>query len=108
MQLFGLKNCDTTRKALKSLRGAGVEVTYIDVRTDRVPADLLSKFLVIFGEALVNKRSTTWRGLSDSERAGDSFALLAAHPALMKRPVIRFGEAYYLGWGKDVQASLIR
>ncbi len=107
MQLYGLKTCDTTRKALKTLREAGREVTYIDVRTDGVPADLLSWFLVAFGDELVNKRSTTWRGLSDSERAGDALALLLAHPTLMKRPVIHADEDFYLGWGKDVQAALI-
>ncbi|OUS04550.1 arsenate reductase [Rhodobacterales bacterium 52_120_T64] len=108
MQLYGLKTCDSTRLALKTLREAGQEVAYIDVRNDGMPADLLTKFLTIFGEKLVNKRSTTWRGLSDSERAGDSLALLLAHPTLMKRPVIRVGEDIYLGWGKDVQMALIR
>lgn len=107
MQLYGLKTCDTTRKALKTLRDAGQEVTYIDVRSDGVPAEMLSWFLVAFGDALINKRSTTWRGLSDSERAGDAQALLLAHPTLMKRPVIRTDEDFHLGWGKDVQAALI-
>lgn len=107
MQLYGLKTCDTTRKALKTLREAGLEVTYIDVRSDGVPADLLSWLLVAFGEELVNRRSTTWRGLSDSERAGDAHELLLAHPTLMKRPVIHTDEDFYLGWGKDVQAQLL-
>ena len=107
MQLYGLKTCDTTRKALKTLRTAGQEVTYIDVRSDGVPAEMLSWFLVAFGDDLLNKRSTTWRGLSDSERAEDAQALLLAHPTLMKRPVIHTDEDFYLGWGKDVQAALI-
>ncbi len=106
MHLYGLKTCDTTRKALKTLREAGLEVTYIDVRSDGVPEDLLSRFLAAFGEALINKRSTTWRGLSDSEQAGDAHALLLAHPTLMKRPVIQSDEDFYLGWGEDVQAAL--
>jgi len=107
MQLFGLKNCDTTRKALKTLRDAGQEVTYIDVRTDGISAELLGWFLVAFGDELINRRSTTWRGLSDSERAGDSLELLLAHPTLMKRPVIHTDNQYYLGWNKDVQATLL-
>lgn len=107
MQLYGLKNCDTTRKALKTLRDAGEEVAYIDVRADGVPAEMLSWFLVAFGDDLVNKRSTTWRGLTDSERAGDTLALLLAHPTLMKRPVIHTDCQYYLGWNKDVQAQLL-
>lgn len=107
MQLYGLKNCDTTRRALKTLRDAGQEVTYIDVRADGIPADLLGWFLVAFGDELINRRSTTWRGLSDSERAGDSLELLLAHPTLMKRPVIHTDNQYYLGWSTDVQATLL-
>lgn len=107
MQLYGLKNCDTTRKALKTLRDAGQEVTYIDVREDGISAELLGWFLVAFGDELINRRSTTWRGLSDSERAGDSLELLLAHPTLMKRPVIHTDNQYYLGWNKGVQTALL-
>ncbi len=107
MQLYGLKTCDTTRKALNTLRNAGVEVTYIDVREDGVPAEMLSQFLFAFDDKLVNRRSTTWRGLSDSERAGDALALLLEHPTLMKRPVIQAGKDLYLGWSKDVEAALL-
>lgn len=107
MRLYGLKNCDTTRKALKTLRDTGQEVTYIDVRAEGISAELMGLFLGAFGEALINKRSTTWRGLRDSERAGDSLELLLAHPTLMKRPVIYADDQYYLGWNKDVEAALL-
>ena len=107
MQLYGLKTCDTCRKALKTLRAAGLQVSYIDVRDDGVSEELLSWFLTAFGDELVNKRSTTWRNLSDSEREGDAMTLLRAHPTLMKRPAIRTDHQFYLGWGKDVQAQLL-
>ena len=107
MQLYGLKTCDTTRKALKTLRAAGFDVAYIDVRADGVPEEMLGWFLTAFGENLVNKSSTTWRGLSEVERAEDVQTLLLAHPTLMKRPVIHTDEDFYLGWGKDVQARLL-
>ena len=107
MKLFGLKTCDASRKALKSLREVGEEVTYIDVREDGVSEELLSWFLVAFGDALVNKRSTTWRALSESDRERESLDLLVEHPTLMKRPVILVEHEYYLGWGKDVQAKLL-
>ena len=101
MKIHGLKNCDTCRKAAKAL---GAELR--DVRADPLSADELARFLGAFGEALVNRRSTTWRGLSEAEREGAPAALLAAHPSLMKRPVIEDGAALHLGWGKDVQAAL--
>lgn len=103
MQIYGLKNCDTCRKALKSLDGAQL----LDVRATPLAPAQLSKFYQEFGEALVNRRSTTWRGLSEEERAKDPIELLLAHPSLMKRPVIDAGGRLYLGWGKDVQADLL-
>lgn len=102
MILYGLKTCDTCRKALKSLQ----DVEFRDVRADGVPQDVLKSAYGQFGAALLNTRSTTWRGLSEAKRAGDPLDLLAAHPTLMKRPLIDAGGTLYLGWGKDVQAAL--
>lgn len=102
MQLYGLKNCDTCRKALKALEGAD----FVDVREDGVPDDVLSAALAQFGEDLVNTRSTTWRGLSELERQAEPVELLRAHPALMKRPLIVADGKMYLGWTKNVQAAL--
>ena len=103
MVLYGLKNCDTCRKALKSLP----DVEFCDVRADGVPADVLKSAYAQFGDALVNTRSTTWRSLDEAERALDPLALLAEHPALMKRPLIAQGDAFYLGWTSQVQAALL-
>lgn len=83
------------------------EAQFVDVRADGVPEAVLDAALVQFGDALVNTRSTTWRGLSDSERARPPRDLLQDHPTLMKRPLIALGDTYYLGWGKDVQAALL-
>ncbi|MCR8547222.1 arsenate reductase [Salipiger sp. P9] len=102
MVLYGLKNCDTCRKALKALPQAA----FVDVRTEGVPADLLAAAYARFGEKLVNTRSTTWRGLSEEERARPPLELLAQQPTLMKRPLIAEGDALYLGWDKATQAAL--
>lgn len=107
MKLYGLKTCDTCRKALKSLREAGHTVTYIDVRADGVTAPDLMRFLEAFGDKLVNTRSTTWKGLGDAERQSDPMTLLQAHPTLMKRPVIDDGAQVYLGWTKDTQEKIV-
>jgi len=106
MRLYGLKNCDTCRKAAKALAVAGHEVTMVDVRATPLHAATRARFLAAFGDALINRASTTWRGLSDADRAAAPDALLAAHPALMKRPVIDTGAQLYLGWGKDVAGAL--
>ena len=102
MQLYGLKTCDSCRKAVKALP----DVTFIDVRSDGVPDKVLAAALERFGSALVNTRSTTWRGLSEAERSAAPIALLKEHPTLMKRPLILDGETMYLGWTKEVQAAV--
>ena len=103
MVLYGLKSCDTCRKALKLLG----EVEFRDVRTDGVPADVMARALGEFGDNFLNRRSTTWRGLSEEERAEAPETLLAAYPALMKRPLIEADGRLYLGWDSQVQAALL-
>ncbi|QDL91380.1 ArsC family transcriptional regulator [Paroceanicella profunda] len=114
MQLttYTLKTCDTCRKALKALEAAGHDVTNIDIRADGVPPGALSGWMAALGpEVLVNTRSTTWRGLSEAERARaataeGAAALLAEHPTLMKRPVIVAGEDVHVGWTPAVRGAL--
>lgn len=102
IKIYGIKTCDTCRKAVKML---GAELH--DIRTDPLSQAELSRFHAEFGDALLNTRSTTWRGLSDAERARPPLELLADHPTLMKRPVIETESKLYLGWGKDVQSALL-
>ena len=107
MTLFGLKTCDTCRKALKSLRNSGRQVTFRDIRADPLARSDLDRMNAALGPALVNRRSKTWRDLPDEERARDPVALLSDHPALMKRPVIEAGGRFHLGWGPEVRAALL-
>lgn len=107
MKLFGIKACDTCRKAAKILGDAGHKVEFVDVRATPLTSQQLAHFLETFGEALVNTRSTTWRGLNEDERSHTPLDLLIAHPTLMKRPVIEATDSLHLGWGKDVQAALL-
>jgi len=111
LTLYGLKNCDTCKKALKALEGAGKAVTFVNIRTEAdLPAKVPAWLEVVGTEKLLNKRSTTWRGLSDTEQAkaladGTQEALIA-NPTLIKRPVIERGKEVHVGWTKDVEATL--
>ena len=106
MKLYGIKACDTCRKALRALASAGHDVEFMDVRATPLDEETLTQFLTSFGSDLVNRRSTTWRGLNDDERAQSDLELLQAHPALLKRPVIQTDDgAFTLGWTKDVQSG---
>jgi len=105
VKLYGIKACDTCRKALKALETGGFAPEFHDVREAPLDAETLEAFLRAFGADVLNTRSTTWRGLSQAERAQEPLALLQAHPTLMKRPVIDHDGALTLGWGKPVQAA---
>lgn len=107
MIVYGLKTCDTCRKACAALAAAGHAPVLVDMRAEPVPPETLARFHAAFGEALVNRRSTTWRSLDAATQTGEALPLLAAHPALMKRPVIAAGGSLYLGWGPEVQAALL-
>ena len=103
--IYHLKACDTCRKVLKQFSASGQDFTAVDVRSTPLGAETLSRFLEAFGwEKLINRRSTTWRSLSDEEKntAGDNaLALLQTYPTLMKRPVIDGPAGLTLGAGKD-------
>lgn len=103
MILYGLKSCDTCRKAMKNLDNP----EFRDIRAEGLPKDVAEAAHARFGAALVNRQSTTWRGLPEEERARDPLELLAAYPALMKRPLIEDAGRLYLGWGKDTQDALL-
>ena len=106
MRVYGLKTCDTCRAAMKALADAGHEAVLVDIRAEPLDPALQARLLQAFGERLINRRSTTWRGLSPEDRAAGPEALLSAHPALMKRPVIDTGRALYLGWDAGVRSAL--
>lgn len=111
LTVYHLKTCDTCRKAIKAMTAAGHELTLIDVRADSVPADELARIEKAVGwEKLLNTRSTTWRGLSDADKAdmdaAKAIALMSKHPTLIKRPVIDRGALITTGWTKDIQAEL--
>ena len=102
MIIYGLKNCDSCKKAMKALPEAELR----DVRADGVPGPVLEAAFATFGMALVNTRSTTWRGLDAAEREREPLQLLGEHPTLMKRPLIAVGETLFLGWNAETEAAV--
>jgi len=109
--LNGLKSCDSCKKALKWLMEEGIEAVFRDVRADPVSRAEVTRWGKAVGfDVLVNKASTTWRGLDESERAKaagpDAAALLVAHPTLIKRPVFESGAHVIVGFKADQKAAL--
>ena len=105
MKLYGLKTCGTCRKALAALS----EVTFVDVRQDGVPDEVLARAEAQFGAKLLNTRSTTWRELTEEAKQKPQGELLRAHPTLMKRPLIEKADGtLFLGWDAETQSALLR
>ncbi len=104
MILYGIPTCDTCRKARKSLEAAGHIVQFRDIRKEPLSTPEWRLLLDAFGEDLVNRRSTTWRGLDEATRAAEPLDLLASHPSLMKRPVCEDGERRTIGWDPTARA----
>lgn len=113
--MFGLKSCDSCRKARRWLDSQGVPYQVQDLREAPPTRNLLQQWLEVVGpERLVNRRSTTWRNLSDAERgaaapeAGQEglLDLLTAQPTLIKRPLFQRGDTVILGFDKATRAAL--
>jgi len=112
LRVHGLKNCDTCRKALKWLRGEGIDHQFHDVRADdALDAAALDRWVAAVGwETLLNRRGTTWRKLDGPATAdvdeGRAKALMLAHPALIKRPVFEAGGQVVVGFKAAEQARI--
>lgn len=106
--LYGLKNCDTCKKALKALEAAHHSVDFVDIRAEAdLPAKVPTWLDAVGADTLVNRRSTTWRNLSEADRDGAAEVLLIENPTLIKRPVIETGSTVYVGWTKAVQDAVL-
>ena len=106
MKLYGLKNCDSCKKALSQLRAAGRDIAFFDIRTDPLDQSQIADLLALHGDLLVlNRKSTTWRNMAKTDRLLPPETLMALHPTLIKRPVIFDQGTSYVGWSQDVQTA---
>ena len=103
--MFGLKNCDSCRKAIREMISIGQSPQMRDIRTDGPDNDQLAAIADAVGDAMINRRSTTWRGLDEGDRALPVASLAAKHPSVIKRPVIISDNAITVGWSSEVAAA---
>lgn len=105
MQMFGIPNCDTVKKARRWLDDNGIGYQFVDIRQNPVSDAQWQQWLAQFGLKLVNKSSTSWRNLSDEQKQQlsleSALTLLAQNPTLMKRPVLIGGPSPLLGFSAD-------
>ncbi|WP_337840293.1 ArsC family reductase [Rheinheimera sp.] len=103
--LYGIKNCDTIKKARASLEKNQRPYQFWDYRAQGLTAELLDSFCQQLGwQALLNTRGTTYRALPDSDKADmteqKAKQLMLAQPALIKRPVLLHQGRYLLGFSE--------
>ncbi|CNE93276.1 ArsC family reductase [Yersinia mollaretii] len=94
LRLYGIKNCDTIKKARRWLEEQSIAYQFHDYRVDGLSDERLQGFIDKLGwEPLLNTRGTTWRKLPEAQRAGITDAqsakeLMLAQPAMIKRPLL--------------------
>ena len=101
LTMYGIKNCDTIKKARKWLDDAGIDYQFHDYKQDGLTPDKADNLLKALGhEALINKRGTTWRQLSDEIKAGmnDTLAkqVMLDNPSIIKRPLLETADGQQL------------
>ncbi|MFC0403259.1 ArsC family reductase [Paraburkholderia rhizosphaerae] len=111
--VYGIPNCDTVKKARVWLEEHGVEFEFHDFRKAGVSEPLVRDWLKdVPLESLVNRRGTTWRGLSDDMKAeadseAGAIALMIHKPSVIKRPVVVVnGRVKALGFAEDQYTTL--
>lgn len=98
MQLYGIANCDTVKRARAWLAQRGVAHRFEDFKKTGVDATHGAAWLQALGAAaLINRQGTTWRRLSDAERQAvvddaSALALMCAQPSVVKRPVVEWDD----------------
>lgn len=101
--IYGIHNCDTVKKALKWLNENNISYQFHDLRKDGLPETLLTSFFEqIDWLSLINKRSTTFRHLSDELKNNidkkSAYETILAQPTLLKRPLLAYNQQLHLGF----------
>jgi arsenate reductase len=105
--LYGIPNCDTVKKARTWLDAQGIAYTFHDFKKQGLDKSLAQGWLKGIGpELLINRKGTTWRGLSDEKKAqaetpAGALALVLESPSVIKRPVLDRDGALSVGFAPD-------
>lgn len=111
--IYGIKNCDTMKKAFAWLDKNGVAYSFHDYKRDGVDAAILDRAFDTFGwEDAINRKGTSWRKLPQDARDGMTASrarkVALENPSLIKRPLVVFGKKMLLGFDEDAYARFFR
>lgn len=103
IHLYGIPNCDTVKKARVWLEGKGLDYTFHDYKKEGADPAKLATWIDAAGlDTVLNRRGTTYRKLSDAEKAGidrgAAVSVLVQHPSLIKRPIMEHEGGLLVGF----------
>lgn len=113
LTIYGIKSCDTCRKARKYLAEHGIEFRFHDVRIDGLDIQMLERWAGrIEWQKLLNRKSLTWRKVPEADRDGmtisRAFALILDEPTLLKRPVLESPQFIAVGFSEKRFSEFLR
>ena len=111
--IFGIRNCDTMKKARAWLDARGVAYAFHDYKAEGIDRASLARWVRQVGwETLLNRAGTTFRALPEKEKTGvteeKAIALMLAQPSMIKRPVLDIGGKLIVGFKADIYAEAFR
>ncbi|UDF31173.1 UNVERIFIED_ORG: ArsC family reductase [Roseateles sp. XES5] len=109
--IYGIKNCDTMKKARTWLDARGVAYTFHDYKAEGVDEASLVRWVDALGwETVLNRAGTTFRALPEADRQGldgkKAIALMLAQPSMIKRPILDRNGALTAGFKPDIYETL--
>ena len=111
--IYGIKNCDTMKKARAWLESKGIAYDFHDYKTAGIDRTTLEGWSRQVGwETLLNRAGTTFRKLPDSDKEGlnerKALALMLAQPSMIKRPVLDLGGKLLVGFKPEIYAGKVK
>ena len=112
LQLYGIPNCDTVKKARTFLTAGGVAHDFHDYKMAGVPSDALARWVARWGwEAVLNRAGTTFKALPDADKTGldadKAMALMQANPSMIKRPIVEGEGVALIGFKPDAWSAVL-
>jgi arsenate reductase len=114
IKLYGIPNCDTVKKARSWLDRQGIAHTFHDFKKSGVNRELVNEWLhEVKWEVLVNRKGTTWRGLSDQRKAAvidvnSAADLILESPSVVKRPVLALADGIHVGFSDELYQQIFK
>ncbi|MCX8684230.1 ArsC family reductase [Gilliamella sp. B2889] len=112
--MYGIKNCDTMKKAFTWLNDHQVSYQFHNYKTDGLSVELLSDLLkLVDWQSLLNTRGTTWRKLDETVRnqvdnQDAAIKIMLANPSILKRPLLVDGKRALLGFSDESYSQFVK